>query len=325
MRLVPGEIRRNNRRVWLAFACAGVLLFPVQSRCDTNTVYSFLRSDVSARAAAMAGSVLTVTNDPSMLFYNPASLSTLHSTQGSIGFFKHILDINSGHVSYCRRIADVGYFGAGVLFTNYGSFQERDEVGNVMGSFGASDLAVTLGYATELEKGLHVGGAMKFIYSSIAGYSSTGLAIDAGMLWLIPETRVGLGASIRNLGVQLSPYYSTRERLPLDVALGGSISPKGLPLLLHVGVHRLAEDAGTFADRLRAFSVGGEFTVSPAVQLRFGYDNAERRDLKIGSSSDLAGFSAGLGIWVAGYRVDYALSSLGKAGSLHRVSLTTSL
>jgi hypothetical protein len=273
----------------------------------------------------MAGTVVTVTNDPNMLFYNPATISTLESSQGSVGFFKHLLDINSGYLCYSRQVADIGHFGAGILFTNYGSFQERDEVGNLTGSFSASDLALTLGYATELERGLHVGGAMKFIYSSIAGYSSTGLAFDAGVLYLIPDTRLALGASIRNLGVQLSPYYSTRERLPLDVALGASVAPKGLPLLLHIGIHRLAEDAPAFADRLRAFSVGGEFTVSPVVQLRFGYDNAERRDLKIGSSSGLAGFSAGLGIWVAGYRVDYALSSLGKAGSLHRVSLTTSL
>jgi hypothetical protein len=325
MRSVAGQEARNRATVRLSVICAAVLLYALHARSDTNTVYSFLQNDVGARAAAMAGTVATVTNDPNTLFYNPAGLSTLESPQGSVGFFKHLLDINSGYLSYNRRIQDIGCFGAGIVFTNYGSFQERDAVGNLAGTFSANDLAFTLGYATELEKGVHVGGAVKFIYSSIAGYGSTGLAFDGGVLWLVPNTRLALGASIRNLGVQFSPYYSTRERLPLDLSLGASIMPKGLPLMLHLGVNRLAEDAGSFSDRLRCFSIGGEFTVSPSVALRFGYDNAQRRDLKIGSSSDLAGFSAGLGVWVAGYRVDYALSSLGKVGSLHRVSITTSL
>lgn len=290
---------------------------------QTTTVYNFLRSDVGARAAGMAGSFVTMTNDPSTLFYNPAALGTLDTPRAAVGFFKHLLDINAGYAVYSQDVPGIGHFGAGILYTNYGSFNETDDVGNTLGSFSAADLAVVLGYGNTFEEHLYYGGSVKYIHSSIAGFSSTGLAADAGILYTIPENRLSIGASIRNLGAQLSTYAGIRETLPLDVTVGASIVPKGLPLLLNVNFHKLNETPGTFIDRFRAFTVGGEFTLSRVLLLRFGYNNEQRKDLKTGTSAGLAGFSGGIGIAVSDYNVDYALSSLGKIGNLHRISIGT--
>lgn len=307
----------------------GVLLlcaFAVSAgRGQPTTVYSFLRNDVSARAAGMAGSFVTVSNDPATLFYNPAALATITQPRGSVGFFKHLLDVNAGYAVYAQEVPDIGHFAAGVLYTNYGSFDQTDEVGNNVGSFGASDLAVMLGYGNmTVEGNLYLGGSVKFIHSSLAGYSSTGLAADAGILYRIPESHVSLGASIRNVGGQLSTYAGVRETLPIDVTVGASVVPKGLPLLLNINFHKLNESPGEFIDRFRAFTVGGEFTLSRVLQLRFGYNNEQRKDLKTGTAAGLAGFSGGLGISVSTYVVDYALSSLGKIGNLHRISVGSS-
>jgi hypothetical protein len=290
----------------------------------TTTAFSFLRNDASARAAALAGSFITVADDPNTIFYNPAGLATITERRASIGFFKQLMDINAGCASYSTDVEDIGRFGAGILYTNYGSFTETDAVGNTLGTFSANDLAVSFGYATSLEENVYVGAAVKFIYSGIAGYTSTAAAADLGVLYTIPDARVAVGGSIRNLGAQLSTYNGTREQLPLDVTIGASVVPKGLPLLLNVGFHRLADEASTIGERFRFFTVGGEFTLSRVLKLRVGFDNAKRKDFKIGSSADLAGFSAGLGILVSDYTIDYALSSLGKAGSLHRLSVSTS-
>lgn len=290
---------------------------------QTTTVFSFLRNDVDARSAALAGSVVSLTNDPSMLFYNPASLATLDASRGSAGFFKHLLDINSGYVVYGQAIGDLGHAGAGIVYTNYGSFDQTDDLGNTIGSFTASDLAVSLGYGGTLDEHLYWGGAVKFIYSSIAGYHSTGLVGDAGLLYDIPQSRITLGASIRNLGTQLSTYAGLQEPLPVDITVGGSIVPRGIPLLLNINLHRLNESADTFGNRFRAFTVGGEFTLSRVFLLRFGYDNQKRMDLQTGASAGLAGFSGGVGITVSATRIDYALSSYGAIGSLHRVSVSS--
>lgn len=314
-------VRENVRR--LRALAVLVLLASGIAAAGSNTTYSFLRNDVGARAAALAGSFMTATGDPNSIFYNPAGLATLDTRRGSAGFFKHLLDINSGYLSYGQELEGIGFVGAGVVYTNYGSFAETDDAGNERGTFGAGDFALVAGYANQLEENFYWGGNLKFIYSSIAGYRSTGIAVDAGLLYLIPESRVSLGVSLRNAGTQLSKYLSTSEQLPLDVSVGGSVIPRGLPLLLNVNFHRLSDTAPSFIDHFRAFSVGGEFTLSKAVQLRFGFDNALRKDLKIGASPGLAGFSAGLGISPGRYKFDYAITMLGKIGNFHRISIAS--
>lgn len=308
----------------IIFAFIALLVAPGTTLAAKSSVYDFLRTDVSARAGALAGSYVTIMNDATSIFYNPAGLSTLEQPAGSLGFFKHLLDINAGYVSYSQPYEDLGYFGAGILYYNYGSFEETNELGNKTGAtFGATDLALSLGYSNNFEENLYWGANIKFIYSSIAGNSSLGLATDLGILYNIPDSRITLGASVRNLGAQLSSFLSTKESLPLDVVIGASVVPKGLPLLLNVNFHKLNEDTKRFGDRFKSFSVGGEFTLSKVLQARIGYNNEQRIELKTGTSAGLAGFSGGIGITVEEYKVDYALSSLGSIGSLHRVTIGT--
>lgn len=315
-----GMVRRSAYRV----------VFPVLALLASSTIcrggnatYDFLRADVGARAAAMAGTFVSISDDPNCLFYNPAGLGGIQQPSGSLGFFKHLLDINAGYLSYTHPVDDVGILSAGIVYFNYGSFDETDDLGNVLGTFSASDLAFSAGYAGTLEEGLTYGAAVKMVYSQIAGYSSTGIGLDAGILYRIPESKVTVGASIRNAGTQLSSYAETREELPADLTVGASVIPKGLPLVFSVDFHKLNEQVDSFGDRLKSFSVGGEFTLSRVLQLRFGYNNEQRRELKMGTSSGLAGFSGGLGVTVDSYHVDYALSSLGKVGSLHRLTIAT--
>ncbi|HUI10612.1 MAG TPA: PorV/PorQ family protein [Bacteroidota bacterium] len=291
------------------------------ARAQETTAFAYLRNDVGARAAALAGSVVSLANDPASLFVNPASLGTLESPAGAAGYFKHLLDINSGYVVYGQQVEGIGAVGAGVLYTNYGSFPALDDFANASGTFTASDMAFSAGYSNTLQENLTYGAALKFIYSSIAGYTSTALAADAGLLYRIPESRVALGASIRNMGRMLTTYAGVQEPLPLDVAVGVSVIPRGLPLLLNVDFDRLNENPGSFIDRFGAFTVGGEFTLSHVFRARFGYNNQARKDLQTGTSAGLAGFSAGIGLTISSTLVDYALSSYGAIGTLHRVSV----
>jgi hypothetical protein len=318
------------RGAWMKFL-RGWLLLGVTVLCvrpalgETNTTYAFLRTDVSSRAAGMAGSFVGVINDPTTIFYNPAGLSTLTNPMGSVGFFKHLLDINTGYLSYAQEIQGAGFVGASVLYTDYGSFTKTDEGANDLGTFSAGDLAVIIGYSNLLDENLHYGINFKYIYSSIEDFSSSGLAGDFGILYTVPDSKVTIAASILNIGTQLKEYGSVEEDLPLDVVIGGSVVPRGIPLLLHVSFHKLNASTDDFGERFRAFRVGGEFTLGPSLQLRFGYDNEKRTDLKIGSTAGLAGFSGGVGIFVSDYRLDYAISSLGSIGEWHRVSIGVSL
>ena len=288
---------------------------------QSQTTYDFLRSDVGARAAALAGSFVTATDDPNMIFYNPAGLATLSAPRVSVGFFKHLMDINSGYASFGMEVPNLGFVGAGVVYINYGEFRRTGEAGQDLGTFGAGELALTAGYAGRLDQGLNYGVNAKFIYSSIAEVSSSAAAVDLGVQYTALPNRLLVGAGLLNLGTQLDPYGTTRERLPLDFTIGVSLYPEHLPATLMMNLHKLNEQQDTFGGRLRQFSVGVEFNASENVALRIGFNNERRRELKIGSSAGLAGFTVGGGINTSSYKVDYAFTSFGSIGAAHRVSV----
>jgi hypothetical protein len=286
-----------------------------------NGTYDFLRNDVSARAAALGGSFVTMTDDPNMIFYNPSSLATLSGKRVSVGYFKHLLDINSGYASFGTDISGLGHIGAGVVYINYGEFPWRGEENQDLGTFGAGELSMSVGYGNELREGFLYGVNVKFIYSSIAEVSSSGVALDFGVQYMAVPNRILLGASLLNLGTQLDPYMNTRESLPLDLKIGMSIFPEHLPVVLLIDLHKLNENQDKFSEHFQAFSVGAEFFPSPNVQLRVGFNNERRKEWKIGSSSGMAGFSFGGGIITEKYTVDYAYNSYGSIGGLNRISV----
>jgi long-subunit fatty acid transport protein len=298
-----------------------VILVSQSVFCGSNSTFDFLRNDVSARAAAMGGSFLIVHNDPNAIFYNPSALTTIQQPQASVGFFKNLLDINSGHLSYSQFIEGFGFVGGGIVYTNYGDFIERNEFGDNLGNFSANELALSAAYANKLTDEISYGGSLKFIYSSIAGYSSSAFAVDLGTWYVVVPERFEVAASIVNLGTQIDPYINTKESLPTDLKIGCALKPEHLPLRLNFSFNKLIEKQNNFISHFRAFSLGGEFSVAANVQLRFGYNNEQRKDFKVGSSSGLAGFSIGGGFIYDMYKIDYAFNSMGKIGGLHRVTV----
>lgn len=288
--------------------------------------YEFLRQDVSARSSAMAGSVVSLIGDPSGMFVNPALLGTSPALQASFGYTNHLLDISTGYAAISQEIESIGVVGFGVNYVNYGTFDETDIFANKLGTFSAGDLALSLSVARELEENLYYGITAKFIYSSIAEVNSSAIAGDFGLVYLIPgDDPMSLGISIANAGAQLDPYIDTDEPLPFEVKIGGTLKPQHLPLQLNLNFHKLNDDYDSFFERFNAFSVGGEFTLSKTLRFRFGYNNERRKELKIGTSAGMAGFSLGGGLVLNSVRLDYGFSSLGKIGSISRITVALDL
>ena len=283
--------------------------------------YDFLRADVGARPAALGGTFSAMANDPVMLFYNPAGVGAAGGKNLAFGYFKHLLDINSFNAGYAGDIEGFGTVAAGIVYIDYGTFDRTGEQGQNLGSFGAGELSASVGYAGYLLEGLRYGLGVKFIYSSIESYASSAAAVDIGLQYDAIPDRVVVAASLLHLGSQFDPFGVTREDLPLDLKIGAAITPEHLPAVLLIDFHRLTDASGSFGERLRAFSVGAEFTVSPHVMLRAGYNNARRQDLRLASGSGIAGFSVGAGITTGNYQFDYAFSSNGPVGAFHRISV----
>lgn len=285
--------------------------------------YDFLNVNASARGSALAGAFDTYTDDPNVMFYNPATLSTMTQKKLSAGFGKYLLDINFGSAAYAQQYKDIGWFGVGVKYFDYGTFDYTDENGVTNGStFGANDLMLSVGYSNLLYNTVNYGVTLKYIHSKIATYSSSAMAVDIGLMYLIPSENMSLSLSVNNLGSQLNSYIDVKEKLPLDVRFGISKRLEHLPLKISLSVNRLNVDQEKFIQRFKDFAIGGELSFSDNVAVRLGYSNEARQDLKLGTTLGISGFSTGIGIKFAGkYQFDYSLNSMGKVGSTHRFNL----
>jgi hypothetical protein len=226
-------------------------------------------------------------------------------------------------LSFSTELDDIGRFGTAIKYINYGSFDQADEFGNKTGEFGAGELAFLVGYAGTFDENFYYGANAKVIYSSIADASSSAIGLDLGIHYEFPDLKLNLAAAVLNLGTQMSSYVDAKEDLPLDVVIGVSKRLENLPVRLSLDFHRLNKDRDQFYERFKGFTVGAEFYLSKVFTLQFGYDNERRSDLKIGSTSGIAGFNGGLGVKISEYQFNYGYSSMGLVGALHRITLST--
>jgi hypothetical protein len=299
------------------------LLF-ISNLAFAQTTYEFLRMDMSPRAAGLAGSFVSANDDPDVIFYNPAGLAYIENTPVSLTYVNHLLDINFAGLSCSKNFEGIGRFGGAIKYVNYGSFTGADQDGNKLTDFSAGEIAFDVAYSNFLGENLAYGGAVKFIYSSLAGYSSTAAGVDVGLNYSIPQDKWNIGFAMLNMGGQLSSYASTKEKIPFEIVIGVSKKFEKVPVKLYFDIHRLNDDNGGFKKRFNAFSFGGELNLSKALRVRVGYDNKKRKDLTIDNYAGLAGFNLGVGLTIKNYTFNYSFSSMGDVGALHRIGLSTS-
>lgn len=292
-----------------------------------TTSFQFLKNQYSARAAALGHTFVAIKGDVNGMFYNPASLSQIRERQWTIGYTDHLLDFQGGQLAYVQNYANWGSVGIGLLYFNYGDFKETNEFGKLTGrEFGASEFALALSIANVLGKGFDYGLSAKFIYSSLAELNASAVALDAGLFYTVSQLdNLQIGISLSNVGTILNNYTGTEEKLPLFLRIGVAKRLAHLPLTVLGGLNDVTLETGDTWDRLRRFSLGGEFDVSQVIKLRLGYDNDVNRSVKPVGTNSFGGLSAGLGILWRKFRIDYAYSSFGELGSQNRLGITGTL
>ncbi len=308
------------------------LSFTAQAQPGDLTGFSFLRMEPSARAAALAGSYNAVYGDDiNAMFYNPALLNDQMDGAFSVSYLNHLSDLNAGFVAYSRDYGDLGTFGLGLRFLSWGDFDRANEQGERLGTFGASDVALTLGASRSYNERLRYGANVHLIYSSIDAFNASALATDLGLLYRVPEHQLTLSASVNNLGVTLSSLGVTHDDLPVDLRVGLTKQLSHLPLMFTVmgyNLHDLGDspEGGTTVDNvLYHVSFGGELQFSKAFSIRAGYNHRRHDALKLTNRLDLAGFGLGAGIVISRINIDYAFNSWSTLGGLHQFTVRTHL
>lgn len=324
-------MRRPLRPVVAALLSVPALLaLPLAASAQTVGMYSVLRADTSPRAAALAGAADAIpSDDPGVLFANPALLDGSQAGALALTYVNHVGDVSSGSLAYARRVA--GFDAAvGVRYHGFGTLRGADNAGVETGDFGAGVLALSAGTSYPLSERLRVGGTVTVATSYIDDARGTALSADLGAALRLPG-ELTVSANARHVGTAVARLGSETDALPLDLRVGVSKRLRYLPLRLTAVGHTLQkpgaglEGRSTFEQVLGHLSIGGELLLGRAVQIRAGFAPRTNQELSTAERLDLAGAGVGVGLRVRQFAFDYGLVSWSGNGALHHVGVRARL
>jgi hypothetical protein len=323
-------------------AALGVLTAGTNAQA-TKYAGEFLAVGVNARAMGMGGAFAAVADDASAVFWNPAGLALIdrrgllpehcENFGGAVTYddlayvHPHAGERPSAFGILGLRLAvqDVPYVPDGTFGLLYdadedGQFDPGTDIWDVDESKIRlktwSESALFLSYGREVSPGLSVGGTLKPIRKAFAGETCFGFGADLGVL-LRSEKGISVGVSLQDFfGTILSWSTGTRETITPSAHIGVAYRrdlPSVRTRVLLAGQTDLRFEGRDFATQLRAGQASADF--------RAGLECTWRDLIALRLGSAEGNFTAGAGLSIRGYWVDYAFLGHEYLDNSHRVSV----
>jgi long-subunit fatty acid transport protein len=222
-------------------------LLSAQTQVGTTAV-SFLEVPAGARSLGMGEAYVSVADEISALYWNPAGITASKSNQVTFETTEWFADTRISYTGALIRRGD-HYFGANLYLFDGGEMDVTtltypDGTGE---EFTVQDISLGLSYARRLTDDFSVGGTLKMLQSRIWRMRANSLALDMGFQYKTPFKGLNLGFSISNFGgemrlegdntfvrVDLDPQGAgNNDGIPANLAL----KSWDLPLIFRLGVN----------------------------------------------------------------------------------------
>jgi hypothetical protein len=282
----------------------------------------FSKLPIGARVVTLGGSLVSVADDPNVLFYNPAGIASLPSLTFSTSYTRLFtgLDDNLRYFtgSVALRLGFVGTVGVGLKAFMSDAWKENELVAS---------------YGVELAEILTVGGSVKALHWSSAPPAGRLAAPEAGMSHVTMAFDAGAQSLIRDIfpnnDIRVGIAFNDINRP--SIAKNGSADAK-LDLKMSLGVTYISHTYDyvatfhyTVAGPVKRYGIGAEFVALKATMMgqevvflvRAGGGGLAAP----GKQGDING---GFGIRLAGVTMDYAYAhqtELLYVGGTHHVTL----
>lgn len=298
--------------------------------------YSFLNTPVSARQAALGGDAVSMLDDDvATAIVNPSLMNLTMDNKIALNYASYLAGSGYGTISYVKNLKHGHLITINARYINYGNIPRTDESGNISGHFSANDTALGMGYAYHFEDNWTIGGSIHFISSKIDNYTSMALAGTGTITYYTDdEKRTSVSLVARNFGHQLKTYNGIHEPLPFRIDLGYTKILDNFPLALTITAHDLqqfdisqhysrdGEKVGFIRKLVDHFSIGTELFPGKSFNIRLGYNMKRGNELSITDQRSFAGLSAGFGIKIASFRLDYTHARYHSASNTNLFGLT---
>jgi len=295
---------------------------------ESQTAYNFLRLPVSAHAAALGGDNITIIeDDPSLVFSNPALLSSVSDKSINLNFMTYMAGATTGSASFSRVVKEKASWAVMAQYMNYGKMKETDENGIQTGEFSAKDIAINGTFSYMLSSRIAGGITAKFITSYIGDYNSIAMGVDLGVNYYDPNRDWSISVVAKNLGGQLNAYDDDYEKMPFDLQAGVSKRFSALPVRVSATLVDLTHWNYRFVNHL---ALGIDLMFSDQIYVAGGYSFRRSDEMSILSSDDEesshgAGFSFGAGLQLERFKLQIGYGKYHVSSSSLLVNVTYSL
>jgi opacity protein-like surface antigen len=298
----------------------------------------FLKIGMGARYVAMGEASVACVDDAYAMYWNPAALTEISSSNMVLTNVDWISDVQLNHASFGKSLDQYSAFGISLTALSMGDMEvttveEPEGTGEM---FAASSYSLALGYARKFTDRFSAGICGKYIWERISEESASGFAFDFGTMFYTGLRSLRIGMNISNLGPEmklegpeLDAYYNPQPNNSNydDVNAKLAVDPYDLPLTFRFGIaydlidspeskFMLSMEAKHPNDNAQQASFGGEYSWKEVFSLRGGYKfNYEEEGLSLGGGLKVnAGKNTKLDI-------SYAWSDFSRLSSVHRFSL----
>ncbi|MBP5355401.1 MAG: type IX secretion system protein PorQ [Prevotella sp.] len=265
---------------------------------DSQTGYNFLRLPVSAHAAALGSdNISIIEDDPSLMFHNPALLSSVSDKSLNLNYMNYMEGANAASASFSKIVKEKATIGVMAQFLDYGKMKEVDEHNVQTGEFSAKDIAIAGALSYQLGTNIVGGITARIITSYIGDYNAFAMGVDLGVNYYDPEKEWSVSATVKNLGGELDAFEEEYNKLPLDLQIGASKRLIGSPLRLSATLVDMNHLDKKFIHHLVA---GADVILSPQIYVAIGYNFRRASEMKIVSNDEERGSSHGAGLSLGG-------------------------
>jgi hypothetical protein len=301
-----------SRRVFKCLSlCAAIVaaLAPLPPAVSADDAPEVFARGYGSRAAGMGNSFVSIANDASAVFWNPAGAGWIPRKTITFSLTDiYFADVDYSSVSYVHPVPGAGAIGLSLTRWNVDGIEKRDENNVVTGGLTDTQMEMIASYSTPPVWNLTAAFGVKLDSQAMDGERALGVGADLGLLYR--RARPGgrsfsAGVSLRNVVEPVLDLRRERTCFPraavFSACYGGVVSR-------YIDDWRFIVDLNAPSEHRGSANLGIEATVRP-VSFRAGSLDGR--------------LTAGVGTLWQGLAFDYAYSDE-DYGRLHTFSLSVS-
>ena len=294
---------------------------------------NWLKIDNGVRGIGMGGSQVASGRGLSGVYYNPASIAYIESSELFYSKSNYLAGITHNTLGYGARLSPTDYFAVHLFYLDSGDMEVTTESSpdGTLEQFNVTNLSFRMAYGRRLTDRLRVGGSLKYIREEIFTAYMQSFVFDLGSNFDTGIYGIVLGMSVSNFGPEVQFHGEGLEVVVADTtARDGKLSKItqkfSVPLIFRLGLEKDIIGGGEGDVNRLTISMDGinaiDYTVYGAVGIEYSW-----RDIVFirGGTRlyhDTAGFSLGGGLKWSMFTIDYAYVDYGMLKNTRQLGIS---